>query len=68
MMFERGAGVVDWDDLQNAMVNGVTFSEGHIYFKVVRMNVIINEGGDNEVASGWVRDEELVVGGSKWIV
>jgi hypothetical protein len=41
MVFKRGAGVIDWDDLQDAMVNGVAFSKGCVHFGVVRMNVII---------------------------
>jgi hypothetical protein len=56
LLLTVGVGIVDWDDLQDAMVNGVTFSEDHIYFGVVRINVIINEGGDDKVARGWIRD------------
>jgi hypothetical protein len=41
VVLERGAGVINRDDLQDAMVNGVTFSKGCIYFGVVRMNIII---------------------------
>jgi hypothetical protein len=68
IIFERGAGVVDQDNLQDAIVNGVTFSKGYIYFKMVGMNVVINKGGNDEVASGGVRDRDLVEGGGKQIV
>jgi hypothetical protein len=30
MMFERGAGVIDWDNLQDAIMNRVIFFKGHI--------------------------------------
>jgi hypothetical protein len=41
MVFERGAGIVNRDDLQDTMVDRVTFSEGCIYFGVVWVNVVI---------------------------
>jgi hypothetical protein len=68
VVLERGAGVIDWDDLQDVMVNRVTFSEGCVYFGVVRMNVIIKKGGDDKIAGGWVRNGEPIVGGGEWIV
>ena len=61
VVLERGAGVVNRDDLQDAMVNGVTFSKGCIHFRVVGMNVIIYEGGNNEIAGRWIRNREPVV-------
>jgi hypothetical protein len=50
MVLERGAGVIDWDDLQDMIVDRVTFSKGCVYFGVVRVNVIIEEGGNNKIA------------------
>jgi hypothetical protein len=41
IVFKRGAGIINWDDLQDAMVNGIIFSKGCVYFRVVRMNVVI---------------------------
>ena len=58
--YERGAGVVDWDNLQDTMVDGVTFSKGPIHLRVVMMDVVIDEGGNNEVASRGVRNGEFV--------
>jgi hypothetical protein len=68
IVLERVTGVINWDDLQDAMVNGVTFSEGHIYFRVVRMDIVIDEGGNNKVAGGWVRNGEPVIRGGKWVI
>ena len=68
VVLERGAGVVNGDDLQDAMVNGVTFSKGCIHFRVVGMNVIIYEGGDDEIAGRWIRNREPVVRDGEWIV
>jgi hypothetical protein len=41
VVFKRGAGVINRDNLQDMMVNGVTFSKGHVHFRVVRMDVVI---------------------------
>jgi hypothetical protein len=68
IMFERRAGIVDWDDLQNMMVDGVAFFKGYIHIRVVRVNVIIYKGGNNEVASRGVRDRDLVEVGGKQII
>ena len=68
VVLERGAGVVNGDDLQDAMVNGVTFSKGCIHFGVVGMNVIIYEGGNNEIAGRWIRNREPVVRDGERIV
>ena len=68
VVLERRAGVVNGDDLQDAMVNGVTFSKGCIHFGVVGMNVIIYEGGDNEIAGRWIRNREPVVRDGERIV
>jgi hypothetical protein len=48
MTLERKAGVVDWNNLQDTIVNRVTFSKGCIYFGIVRINVIINERSNGE--------------------
>ena len=68
VVLERGAGVVNGDDLQDAMVNGVTFSKGCIHFGVVGMNVIIYEGGNDEIAGRWIRNREPVVRDGERIV
>jgi hypothetical protein len=65
MVLERGAGVISRDNLQDVIVNRVTFSEGHIHFRVVRMNVVIEEGGNDKIASGQIRNGEPVVRGSE---
>jgi hypothetical protein len=66
--FKRWAGIVNQNNLQDAMVNGITFFKGHIYLKVVIINIIINIGGNDEVASGGVRDGDLVERGNKQII
>jgi hypothetical protein len=68
MVLERGAGVISRDDLQDAMVNRITFSEGCVYFGVVRVNVIIEERGDDKIASGWIRNGKPVVRGGEWVI
>ena len=68
VVLERGAGVVNRDDLQDVMVNGVTFSKGCIHFRVVGMNVIIYEGGIDEIAGRWIRNREPVVRDGEQIV
>ena len=68
MILERGAGVISRDDLQDAMVNRVTFSEGCIHFGVVRVNVIIEEGGDDKIASRWIWNGKPVVRGGEWVI
>jgi hypothetical protein len=50
------------------MVDRITFSEGHIHFRVVRVNVVIEEGGNNKIASGWIRNREPVVRGGERII
>jgi hypothetical protein len=65
---ERGAGVVNWDNLQDMMVDGVTFSEGPIHLRVVMIDVVIDKGGDNEVAGRGVGNGEFVEGDGKQIV
>jgi hypothetical protein len=68
MVFERGTGIINRDDLQDVMVNGVPFSEGCVHFRVVRMNVVIEEGGDDKIAGRWIRNGEPVVRGGEWVV
>ena len=68
VIFERGAGVISRDDLQDVMVDRITFPEGRVHFGVVRVNVIIEKGGDNKIASGWIRNGEPVVRGGEWVV
>jgi hypothetical protein len=68
MVFERGATVISRNDLQGTMMNRITFSEGCIHFGVVRVNVVIEEMGDNKIASGWVWNGEPVVRGGEWVV
>jgi hypothetical protein len=68
MILERGAGVISRDDLQDAMVDWITFSGGGVHFRVVRVNAIIEEGGDDKIASGWIQNGEPVVRGSKWVI
>jgi hypothetical protein len=68
VMFERGAGVINRDNLQDMIVNGVTFSEGRVHFGVVRINIIIEEGGNDKIAGGQIRNGELIVGSSEWII
>jgi hypothetical protein len=46
MILERETGIISRDDLQDMMVYRITFSEGCVHFRVVRVNVIIEEGGD----------------------
>jgi hypothetical protein len=65
---KRGAGIVSWDNLQDMMVNRVAFSKCHIHFGIVMMDVIVDEGGDNKVASGGVGDGDLAEGDGKWII
>jgi hypothetical protein len=65
---ERRAGIVDWDNLQDMTVDGVTFSEGPIHLRVVMINIVIDEGGDNKVASRGVGNGEFVEGDSKRII
>jgi hypothetical protein len=62
---ERGAGVVDQDNLQDTIVDGVTFSEGSIHLRIVMIDVIIDERGNDEVASREVGDGEFVEGDGK---
>ena len=50
------------------MVDGLTFSEHHIYFRVVMIDVIVDKGGNNKVANRGVRDGDLVEGDGKWII
>jgi hypothetical protein len=61
MVLERGAGIISRDNLQDMMVNRITFSKGRIYFGVVRVDVIIEEGGDDKIAGGWIGNGEPVV-------
>jgi hypothetical protein len=68
VIFERGASIISRDDLQGTMVDRVTFSEGCIHFRVVRVNVIIEEGGDDKIASGWIWNGEPVVRGSERVI
>jgi hypothetical protein len=68
MIFERGATVINRDDLQDVMVNGVTFSKGCIHFGVVRMNIIVEEGGNDKIAGGWVQNGEPVARGGEWVI
>jgi hypothetical protein len=68
VVLERGAGVINRDNLQDMMVNGVTFSKGHIHFGVVRVNIIVEEGGDDKIASGWIWNGEPVVRGGEWVI
>jgi hypothetical protein len=68
VVFERGAGVINRDNLQDTMVNGITFSKGRVHFGVVRMNIIIEEGGDDKIASRQIRNGEPIVDDSKQIV
>jgi hypothetical protein len=68
VVFERGATVISRNDLQGAMVDRITFSKGCIHFRVVRMNVVIEERGDDKIAGGWVRYRKPVVRGGKWVV
>jgi hypothetical protein len=68
MVLEREAGVISRDDLQDMMVNRVTFSKGHVHFGVVRVNVIIEEGGNNKIAGGQIWNGEPVVRGGKWVI
>jgi hypothetical protein len=65
---KRGAGVVNQDNLQDTMVDGVTFSEGPIHLKVIMMDIVINEGGDDKVTSRGVRDGEFVEGDGERVV
>jgi hypothetical protein len=68
MVFERGAGVISRDDLQDMIVNRITFSEGCVHFGVVGVDVEIEEGGNDKIASGQVQNGEPVVRGGKWVV
>ena len=68
IVFKRGAGIINWDDLQDAMVNGIIFSKGCVYFRVVRMNVVIEEGGDNKIAGRQIRNGKPVVRGGEWVI
>jgi hypothetical protein len=68
MVLERGAGIISRDNLQDTMVNRVTFSEGCIHFGVVRVNVIIEERGNNKIASGWIRNGKPVVRGGEQVI
>jgi hypothetical protein len=65
MVFERGATVISRNNLQGAMMNRITFSEGRIHFGVVRMNVVIEEGGDNKIAGRQIQYREPVVRGGE---
>jgi hypothetical protein len=65
---ERGAGVVDWDNLQDTMVDGIALSKGPIHLRVVMLNAIINVGGGDEVASRGVRNGESVEGDGERVV
>jgi hypothetical protein len=49
-------------------VDVVTFSKGYIYFRIVRMNIVINKRGNDKVAGREIRDGNLVEKGGKWIV
>jgi hypothetical protein len=68
MVLERGAGVIGRDDLQDVMVDRITFSKGRVHFGVVRVDVIIEEGGDNKVASRRVQNGEPVVRGGERVI
>jgi hypothetical protein len=68
MVLERGAGIISRDDLQDTMVNRVTFSKGCIYFGVVRADVIIEEGGNNKIAGRWIRNGEPIVRGGEQVI
>jgi hypothetical protein len=48
--FEGRAGIVNWDDLQNVIVDRVTFPKGYIYFGVVMMDIVICKRGNNKIA------------------
>jgi hypothetical protein len=68
VVLERGAGVINRDDLQDMMVNGVTFSKGHIHFGVVRVNIIVEEGGNDKIASRWIGNGKPIVRGGEWVI
>jgi hypothetical protein len=68
MVLERGTSVISRDDLQDTMVHRVTFSKGHVHFGVVRVNIIIEEGGDNKIAGRWVQNGKPVVRGGEWVI
>jgi hypothetical protein len=68
VVLERGTSVISRDDLQDVMVYRVTFSEGCVYFRVIRVNVIIEEMGDDKIAGGQVRYREPVVRGGEWVI
>jgi hypothetical protein len=68
VILERGASIISRDDLQDTMVYRITFSEGRIYFGVVRVNVVVEEGGNNKIASGQIRNGESVVRGGEWVI
>jgi hypothetical protein len=65
---KRGAGVVSRDNLQDTMVDGITFSKGPIHLRVVMMDVVIDEGGNDKVASRGVRNGEFVEGDGKQVI
>jgi hypothetical protein len=68
MIFKKGASIISRDDLQDTMVNGVPFSKGYVHFGVVRMDIIVEEGGDNKIASGRVRNGKPVVRDGEWVI
>jgi hypothetical protein len=68
MVLERGTSVISRDDLQDVMVYRITFSEGCVHFRVVRVNVIIEEGSDNKIASRQIWNGEPIVRGGEWVI
>jgi hypothetical protein len=50
------------------IVNRITFSEGCIHFRVVRVDVIIEEGGDNKIAGRQIGNGEPVVRGGEQVI
>jgi hypothetical protein len=68
MVLERRAGVISRNDLQGAMVNRISFSKGRVHFGVVRVNVIIEEGGDDKIAHGQIWNGKPVVRGGEQVI
>ena len=52
--------MVHWNGLQDAIVDGVVLAVCGLDFCFGRLNRIRNEGGNNEVVGGWIRDEDLI--------
>jgi NAD/NADP transhydrogenase alpha subunit len=50
------------------MVNGIAFSKGPIHLRIVIVDIIVDKGGDNEVASRGVRNGEFVEEDGKQII